>query len=399
MKTHLLVFLAFFLPLSLLAQDPHFSQFFANRVYLNPAYAGFDPGWTLTLNYRNQWFGIPDGDLSTFGEGYRTYQATADAQIPCMFGLEDINSGVAVSVFRDEAGGAPLVTQGAAVAFSFEQPLMQGRGGSGFLNLTRLDLRVGGQLSWMQKMLSGRYFLFSDQLDPVIGIIEDPTVLQLNSPWFPNLNVGVMLRGNRYRSKNQQSLFTVGFALSNVNRPDESIRDVTQVSRLPIRTTFHLGTTHRIARFGRSRAPAYIAPQFRWDSQSSFRLNVQTLGAYVFSKGYYGGLFVQYNFPAASDSLFIEASNHFLFKNTTTLILNAGIDLRSVLDWHEPWHRRDSGLVLGLTYDLNLTGLTSNNTLGVLELTLRMNIATRTPRNCGEIGAFELYDGQCPIRF
>ncbi|MBK6904987.1 MAG: type IX secretion system membrane protein PorP/SprF [Saprospirales bacterium] len=108
MKTPLLTLLISILFSALQAQDPHFSQFFANRVYLNPAYAGLDPGWTVTMNYRNQWFGIPDGDISTFNQSFRTYQVTADLQAPCMFGLDNVNGGFALSVFRDEAGAPPL---------------------------------------------------------------------------------------------------------------------------------------------------------------------------------------------------------------------------------------------------------------------------------------------------
>jgi hypothetical protein len=40
------------------------------------------------------------------------------------------------------------------------------------------------------------------------------------------------------------------------------------------------------------------------------------------------------------------------------------------------------------------------NTLGVVEFSLRMNFSALNPnRKCGEIGKFELYKGDCPIRF
>jgi type IX secretion system PorP/SprF family membrane protein len=399
MKTPLLALFFSLLFCALQAQDPHFSQFFANRVYLNPAYAGLDPGWTVTMNYRNQWFGIPDGDISTFNQSFRTYQVTADLQVPCMFGLDDVNGGFALSVFRDEAGGAPFVTQGAGLAFSHEQQLIRKGNKNTFLKLRRLDLRMGGQLSFMQKAIDGNYFLYSDQLDPVVGIIENPSVLQLSSRWFPNVNAGFMFRGYRYRSEQRNTLFTVGFSFSNVNQPNESIREVAEAFKLPMRFTFHAGTTHRITNYKGVRAPAYISPQFRWDSQSAFRLNLHSVGAYVFSKGYYTGLFFQYNFPNANNAGNLPLSNNFLFKNTSTLILNAGVDLKSVFDLNQTWKRRKSGIVLGFTYDVNLTGLTSNNSLGVLEFNLRMNFDNGGPRDCGEIGRFELYGGKCPVRF
>ena len=52
------------------AQDPAFSQFYANPIYLNPAFAGASPGGCprTTLNYRDQWPGI--------GRTYVTYSVS-----------------------------------------------------------------------------------------------------------------------------------------------------------------------------------------------------------------------------------------------------------------------------------------------------------------------------------
>jgi hypothetical protein len=42
------------------AQDPHFSQFFASPLTLNPAFTGkFDGLWRLAANHRDQWPSIP----------------------------------------------------------------------------------------------------------------------------------------------------------------------------------------------------------------------------------------------------------------------------------------------------------------------------------------------------
>ncbi len=42
----------------LFAQDPEFTQFYANPLYLNPAFAGTARCPRICLNYRNQWPGI-----------------------------------------------------------------------------------------------------------------------------------------------------------------------------------------------------------------------------------------------------------------------------------------------------------------------------------------------------
>lgn len=399
MTYKLLNFIWFFILVfinSVTAQDPYFSQFYANRVYLNPAYAGFDPGTTVTINYRDQWFGIPDGDVAATGGSFRTYNVTADLQAPCFMQMEDVNMGVSLSAFRDEAGGMPLVTQGFGLAISHEQPFWRGSNRS---KLRRLDIRAGVQMSMMQKSLNGDYFIYSDQLDPVIGLITDPSILRLQSRLFPNLNAGVMLRGYHKKSKDHNTLFTVGLNFANVNEPNESLRDAAAAARLPMRATLHAGFTYQVTRYSGTKSPVFLAPQFRWDRQANSKLNLQTLGAYMFSKGFYTGLFVQYNFPNAPQTVTSPLGNSFLTRNTTTLIFNTGVDIRSVFDWGVPWRKRDTGVLLGLSYDINVAGLTSDNTLGALEISLRMNFKKERPKDCVEIGKFELYRGDCPVRF
>lgn len=397
MKTLIPFLLAFAISLTVCAQDAHFSQFYANRIYLNPAYAGFDPGTTLTLNYRDQWFGVPDGDISTFANSYRTFNATANFQIPCFLQLEDINSGVAFSVFRDEAGRAPLVTQGSSVGFSHEIPLTRPN------NKNRFDLRLGFQSGFMQRSLRSNFLIYSDQLDPVWGLQgNEPLTLDLQSRWFPVINAGVMIRGfSRKRKAKKKSLsqgfpYTIGASFSNVNQPNESLLGVGGEVTLPMRFTFHLGFAFEAVSLRGVQAPMVVAPQFRWDRQSE--LNLQTLGAYVFTKAYYGGLFFQYNLAPGNPDGTLGGSIRSA-GNTRTLILNAGLDIRSMLDNGVPWRKRKSGLILGLAYDINLSGLNSATTLGVFELNLRVNFWDNKRRNCGELGKFEYFDGKCPVRF
>ena len=55
---------------ALKAQDPQFSQFYANPLYLNPAFAGSERCPRLSLSYRNQW--------PAFGSTYVTYNIAYD---------------------------------------------------------------------------------------------------------------------------------------------------------------------------------------------------------------------------------------------------------------------------------------------------------------------------------
>jgi len=80
------------------AQDPIFSQFYANPLYLNPALAGSALTPRLTLNYRNQWPSL-DANFVTYGASYDQY-------------LPSINSGIGISFITDRAGGGALTSGG-----------------------------------------------------------------------------------------------------------------------------------------------------------------------------------------------------------------------------------------------------------------------------------------------
>ena len=53
-----------------LAQDPTFTQFYANPLYLNPAFAGTNQCARFGLNYRNEW--------PNLSANYVTYSASYD---------------------------------------------------------------------------------------------------------------------------------------------------------------------------------------------------------------------------------------------------------------------------------------------------------------------------------
>jgi type IX secretion system PorP/SprF family membrane protein len=78
------------------SQDPAFSQFYANPLYMNPAMAGVEGPPKVYLGYRNQWPGATNP--------YVTYHASFDQHI------EAIGGGVGLHIGNDRQGGGVFNT-------------------------------------------------------------------------------------------------------------------------------------------------------------------------------------------------------------------------------------------------------------------------------------------------
>src|SRR3954470_5633398 len=96
------------------AQDPHFSQFFASPLTLNPAFTGkFDGQFRLAANHRDQWPSIP--------KAYVTTSASVD------FGLlkgripERDVFGIGFSGLSDQSADAALKLNYGSVSLSFHK--------------------------------------------------------------------------------------------------------------------------------------------------------------------------------------------------------------------------------------------------------------------------------------
>jgi type IX secretion system PorP/SprF family membrane protein len=347
------------------AQDPFFSQFFANRIYLNPAYAGFDPGTTVLLNYRSQWPGVPDGDVGASPTAYRTMNATGDFRVPCLSAFDKFSLGLAGSVFHDAAGRAPLVTQGGGVALSAAKRLTMARYNK---RIKYFDIRVGTQLSAMQRKISGDYFIYSSQLDPRIGLINDPSMLNLQSRIYPNLNAGLMINFG-----NDRYTVSAGGSASNVLEPDQALYDAPAIDRLPRRYTGHLGATFEM------RDNIFLSPQLRADFQSGADLGLFSGGAYLQSDQMYGGIFYQWN----RNSLLQPNSGFLTATNANHVVFNFGLDIQSIIDLGNK-DRLQNRFVLGITYDLTISGLNQDVTRGGVEFAIRMFFDGGEKMNCLE---------------
>lgn len=185
------------------AQHYQFSQFYSAPTTINPAFAGANVCSRFTLNYRNQWSGIP----GTF----TTYQASFDHT------LKRINSGIGVQFFSDKAGVASLRTTQIAILYAYEARINK-----------KLIGRGGISAGSVQRKADYSTFLFGDQIarNSASSVENLPT----NGITYLDLGAGILL----YTSK-----AWFGLAASHLNKPDQSLMNNT--SPLPAEVKIHGG--------------------------------------------------------------------------------------------------------------------------------------------------------------
>lgn len=117
------------------AQDPHYSQFYANPLYLSPSLAGSTDGARLVTNYRNQWPAVH--------KAFETYSVSFDNF------FSSFNSGIGFYLMQDRAGSGGLTSTNAAFQYSYNLllndvwqvvPGIQFEIGNKFIDYNRLKL-------------------------------------------------------------------------------------------------------------------------------------------------------------------------------------------------------------------------------------------------------------------
>jgi len=98
--------LSFIIILDSFGQDPTFSQFYANSLYLSPSFTGATSQYRFALNYRDQWPAVPGV--------FHTYSISFDKA------LTNFNSGIGVIATYDVAGSGNLSTTNIGLLYSYD---------------------------------------------------------------------------------------------------------------------------------------------------------------------------------------------------------------------------------------------------------------------------------------
>jgi type IX secretion system PorP/SprF family membrane protein len=248
------------------AQDPQFTQFYANPLYLNPAFAGSARCPRLNINYRNQWPALK--------QTYITSSASYDQH------FDGLNGGLGLMVLNDKAGEGTIATTNISAMYAYQ------------LNVNRkLSMRFGLQGTYVQKRLDFDKLTFGDMIDPRYGFVYQTQETRPNeSRSYMDFSGGVLAYSSKVYG---------GLAFHHLTEPDEAFI-VKGTSKLPMKITAHVGALLPVGdtysssrgRFNRDEG-TYISPNLLFQQQASF--NQLNLGMYILHSPIVGGLWYRGN--------------------------------------------------------------------------------------------------------
>ena len=241
----LLVFSVFLLDLK--AQDPQFTQFYANPMYLNPAFTGTARCPRICLNYRNQW--------PNLSGTYVTYSASYDMHLDALAG------GIGALVTTDDHARGTLKTTNFSLLYAYQAVINR-----------EFSLKFGIQATYLQKSLDKTKLNFGDMIDARRGFVWNtqeavPSLTKRNA----DFSAGIL---------GYSKYYFFGFAAHHINQPDEGLLGT---SKLPAKFTGHAGAIIPLEKGNAS----YLSPNILFQQQQKFsQLN---LGLYYVKGAFVAG--------------------------------------------------------------------------------------------------------------
>lgn len=310
---------------SAMAQDAHFTQYFASPLTLNPALTGLTQcDLRLAANYRSQWASVSTNPYIT---GTISYDMAA---LKGKLGNGDaVGFGVLGMFDRSGLGGYQNITVGLSVAY---------HKALGYEKQHTLSLGVQGAL--VQKSIDFTKLKFGDQFNPGTGVAEYTTSENIGNADlnYPDFNAGLMYSGRI----TEHATAYVGFSYYHLTQPVE---------------TFLNGNNQINARY-----TGYLG--------GSFDLNEKVV---LYASGLYQS-------QASAQEIMAGAAVGF--------VLNPGYDKefsRKTIFYLGGWYRYGDAIApyvgfewskmkLGISYDVNVSSFTpATNGNGAYELSLIFN--------------------------
>ncbi|HLV40897.1 MAG TPA: type IX secretion system membrane protein PorP/SprF [Brumimicrobium sp.] len=226
------------------AQDPQFSQFYANPIYLNPAFAGSHGCPRFAVNYRNQWPAL-SGTFVTYSASYDQY-------------FKSIAGGIGVIATHDQQGKGTINHSTLSLIYNYHLKVNR-----------KFTMMFAGKATWNQKFLDWDKLTFGDMIDPRRGFIyASGDVPRGGSKGFFDASAGMVGFTDQ---------FFFGISAHHLNMPNESM--IVGESPMPIRLTGHLGASIPLGGKSQYTSETSIMPNIIYQYQQGFMELM--LGTYV----------------------------------------------------------------------------------------------------------------------
>jgi type IX secretion system PorP/SprF family membrane protein len=249
------------------AQDPEFSQFYANPLYLNPALAGVTLCPLVSANYRNQWPGI--------GKAFITYNFSYDQYVNFLHG------GLGVLVTADRAGSGNLNTTIISLMYAYKFNLS-----------THLQASGALQVGYYQRRLVWENLQFEDMIDPVGGFILPTSEKQPDnlSVGVPDFSAGVFLA--------YDDLVYGGISVDHLTQPKVGFY-TDNSTQLYMKYTLHVGSVINLHKNGSSGEDREFSLSPNILYQQQFKFHQLNIGLYLTVDPFIGGVWFRHNFENA----------------------------------------------------------------------------------------------------
>jgi type IX secretion system PorP/SprF family membrane protein len=250
-------------------QDPEFSQFYANPLYLNPAFTGTSAITRVVTNYRNQW--------PKQGNTYVTYNFSYDRFI------NSIHSGVGLRVMYDRELNGVINSLNTSFLYSYHIQADNS-----------LFFSMALEAGFVYKQFNTSGLIFPGMIDQGTGTITGtyPLPFEDGQKIFPDFSFGVT---------GQLDDVYFGIALHHLTQPDQSIIDGDQVGNLPLKITLHAGAKGHQFRRGLLSRGFTLSPNLVYRQQGSFK-QINT-GIYTKEDWLTFGMWYRYNLSMRPDAL------------------------------------------------------------------------------------------------
>ena len=291
------------------AQDVGFSQFYANPLYLNPAFAGSKVAPRIALSYRAQWPGLVSA-FSTVSASYDQY-------------INDMHGGIGAILLSDRQGDHGMLnTNMLAAMYSFRFQVHEDI----FVNLALQAGVVNMNLNWDPNIMR-----WPDQIDANCGWINltSATPPDNRSKFYPDFAAGAMIYGPAWYA---------GFAAHHLNQPSQGFY---AEDRAPMKFTANAGGLINLSEERRRQSSLglgtpVISPNFIYQYQGGF--HYFNYGLYLDWMPFLVGAWFRHSTTNVDAFIFMVGAQHDHFK-------------------------------VGYSYDVTLSEM-GNSTLGSHELTV-----------------------------